>query len=354
MADLLTESAERLFAAHCDVAVVQAAEVGVWPASLWDAVAEAGFCHAMTPEDAGGYGATVQEAMSILRAAAAYAAPVPLAETMVAAMLLARVGLAVPPGPLTFAPVRRGDRLTARRHAGGWRIQGTARRVPWGRVAGLVVLADGPEGPVIAALPPASTVRLGSNLANEPRDTVTLDEIVADENVAPAPIDAAWLRLAGAALRANQIAGALSRALSMTTDYAKTRHQFGRSIGKFQAIQHGMAVFAGQAAAGQAAADMAADAMADGMDLMTIAAAKARAGEAASIAAGIAHQTHGAIGFTREYRLHPLTRRLWSWRDEFGNEAEWNLVIGRIACAAGADGLWPLIAANPDCGGPTP
>ena len=74
-------------------------------------------------------------------------------------------------------------------------------------------------------------------------------------------------------------------------------------------------------------------------------AAKARAGEAASIAAGLAHQAHGAIGFTREYELHYATRRLWSWRDEFGNEAEWNRVVGRAALAAGADGLWPALTA---------
>ena len=44
-------------------------------------------------------------------------------------------------------------------------------------------------------------------------------------------------------------------------------------------------------------------------------------GEAAGIGAAIAHQMHGAIGFTQEHQLHYLTRRLWSWRDEFGNEA---------------------------------
>ena len=71
------------------------------------------------------------------------------------------------------------------------------------------------------------------------------------------------------------------------------------------------------------------------------------AGEAASVGAGLAHQAHGAIGFTQEYELHYLTRRLWSWRDEFGNEAEWNAVVGRAALAAGADGLWPALTAAP-------
>ena len=39
----------------------------------------------------------------------------------------------------------------------------------------------------------------------------------------------------------------------------------------------------------------------------------------------------------------PLTRRLWSWRDEFGNESHWSRELGRAVMAAGADALWPTI-----------
>jgi alkylation response protein AidB-like acyl-CoA dehydrogenase len=163
--------------------------------------------------------------------------------------------------------------------------------------------------------------------------------------VAPAPAGFAPWRAAGAVIRAVQIAGALSRALALSVAYAQTRVQFGRPIGKFQAIQHTLAILAGQSAAAIAAADMAADALAGGLPPLLVGAAKARAGEAASIAAGLAHQAHGAIGFTQEYELHHLTRRLWSWRDEFGHEAEWNEVVGRAALAAGADGLWPALTA---------
>ncbi len=160
----------------------------------------------------------------------------------------------------------------------------------------------------------------------------------------PSPVSPAQLRAAGAAIRTVQIAGALGRILPLCIGYVQTRVQFGRPIGKFQAIQQSMAILAGQCAAAGAAADMAAEALAGTLDPVVIGAAKARAGEAASVAAGLAHQVHGAIGFTQEYELHPLTRRLWSWRDEFGNEAEWNAVVGRAALAAGADGLWPAIA----------
>jgi acyl-CoA dehydrogenase len=56
--------------------------------------------------------------------------------------------------------------------------------------------------------------------------------------------------------------------------------------------------------------------------------------------AEIAHQMHGAIGFTHEHSLHRLTRRLWAWRDEFGTESWWSLEPGREV-AAEADALWP-------------
>ena len=76
-----------------------------------------------------------------------------------------------------------------------------------------------------------------------------------------------------------------------------------------------------------------------------IASAKVRCGEAANRGAAIAHQVHGAMGFTQEHRLHQFTRRLWSWRDEFGQESEWAIRLGRMVAAAGADKLWPSLTA---------
>lgn len=341
MTDPLAEAAERLFAAETDRAVRLAAGAGHFPHSLWRAVSDAGFPAALQPES----GATAAEALSLVRVAAGHAAPVPLAETMLAGWLLARAGLPVPDGVLTLAPVRVAERLSLRRGGGGWHLTGTATRIPWARdAAAIVVLAD-----AAVALVGADSlfVTHGRNLADEPRDTVAFDATLPPEAVAPAPAGfgpAQW-HAAGAVLRTAQIAGALARVLALTVQYAQTRVQFGRAIGKFQAIQQTLAVLAGQCAAAGAAADMAAEAFAGGLPMLPVAAAKARAGEAASIAAGLAHQAHGAIGFTREYDLNHLTRRLWSWRGEFGNEAYWQEIVGRAAFAAGPDGLWPMLTA---------
>jgi len=81
------------------------------------------------------------------------------------------------------------------------------------------------------------------------------------------------------------------------------------------------------------------------MRALPIAAAKPRRGEAAGISTGHAHRIHGAIGLTYEHSLHFFTKRLWSWRDNFGNAAEWNRRIGRRVAKAGADGLWAELTA---------
>ena len=77
-----------------------------------------------------------------------------------------------------------------------------------------------------------------------------------------------------------------------------------------------------------------------------VATAKIRAGESAGLAASIGHQVHGAIGFTDEYRLHYLTRRLWSWRSEYGSESYWAQKIGKAVITGGADNLWADITAR--------
>ena len=181
MSDELADSATRLFTTHAGRAVSKAADQGPFPQALWDAVDEAGFAAALLPEHAGGFGASVAEAMALLGVSAAHAAPIPLAETMLAGWLFAQAGLAVPEGPLSVAPVRLRETLTLRRTEAGWHLTGTATRIPWARsAAAIAVLAAGPDGAAVARLPRGSfTVAQDSNLAGEPRDTITVDAALA-------------------------------------------------------------------------------------------------------------------------------------------------------------------------------
>lgn len=344
---IVAETATRLLRDHIEHRLLVDAEAGALPGSLWNAVEEAGLTHAMIPELAGGVGLDGVVAANLVRLLGYHAAPLPLAETMLAARLLAEAGLVPPCGPLTVAAAGGGSGLALRRTSDGWHLSGKAERVPWGRVArALAVVGDvGGERVVALAATADCTVARGTNLALEPRDTLTFDLRLSPAQVAPASVGTRELKLMGAALRSLALAGALDRVLELTAGYVGERVQFGRTLSKFQAVQQSMAVLAGQVAAAGGAADLAAEALAGSLSFPRIAAAKIRSGEAAGIAAGIAHQLHGAMGFSHEHVLHFYTKRLWAWREEFGGEAEWSRALGAQALRQDADSLWPFVTA---------
>lgn len=345
---LVREAAERLFEKHCTAETMRRADGGEFPQPLWRALTEAGYAAALVPEDAGGTGLEMSDALSLLVSAGRHAVPAPFAETMLAGWLLSASGIPMPEGPLTVAPVREGDVLSATREGALWRIDGTATRVPWARqCATIAVLAESDGKSVVALVSAADcAIKDGYNVAGEPRDELVFSGTKPlQAAMLPSPISAGALRALGAVMRSAQMAGALQRVLETSVRYASERVQFGRPIGRFQAVQQNLALLAGQAAAATAAAEAAIEAAAHNLDSPAVAAAKIRAGEAAGIGAAIAHQVHGAIGFTQEHRLHYSTRRLWSWRDEFGNEAYWARRLGGEVAAAGADRLWHGITA---------
>lgn len=74
--------------------------------------------------------------------------------------------------------------------------------------------------------------------------------------------------------------------------------------------------------------------------------AKIRINEAVSAGAPIAHQVHGAIGFTHEHILHQSTRRVWSWREEFGTETEWSERLAALLTKVDHNKLWSFITAK--------
>lgn len=341
---LVAEVAGKLFANLVPPKLVNDAEAGEFPDALWKAVNDAGFPDALAAgAEAPGDLAGLADAAAILREAGRHAAPLPLAETMIARWLLAGAGLKSPEAPLTVAPVERDGSLLLHRAGKGWRLAGRAAGVPWSQqAAGIVVVAQGQVALVKAK---SIDIRPGKSLAGEPRDDVSVD---AEVETAPAAahVDAALVYRLGALSRTLLMAGALDEVLKLTVQYANDRVQFGRPIGKFQAIQQQLAVLAENVAAAGVVAAAAVEAAGKQGDFpFAVAVAKARVGEAAGKVAEIAHQVHGAIGFTHEHRLHHLTRRLWSWRDEFGVESEWQQELGRIAAARGGDGLWLLLSA---------
>lgn len=339
----MIRTVDRIFEEVCTRDLREQAEAGSWPAPLWQALDGVGLTRAVLSEQDGGAGIEFEDAMAALRRTAYHAAPLPLAETMIAGRLLAAAGLAVPDGAITVAPVRSEDQLSL--SASGPALTGKARRVPWGAdCPHAVVVTGGAEPRVVLVRTDALARTVEKNLAGEPRVLLEF-ESTAVEACAPLAGAAERLELEGALCRSVQIAGALERILAYSLLYANERVQFGRPIGKFQAVQHMLAVLAGHAAAASAAANAAVEASRTEANPLAVAIAKARCGEAAGKGADIAHQVHAAMGYTREHNLHFSTRRLWAWRDEFGNEVRWQTWLGRFVAAKGGDALWPMLTA---------
>jgi len=350
LSSIVLEQADRVFRGETTKERLAAADGGERPAVIWDAVEQAGLPLAMVAEEHGGVGLAASDALRVIRRAGYHTLPVPLAETMFAASLWTGAGGAAPAGTLTLAPTGVGDAIRIERTARGHVLHGTAARVPWGaQVDNALVHARDASGAAYLVLLTrgAAAVQARRNLAFEPRDTLTFaDIVVPDSAVRAAPRSDQGLLPFGALIRAQQMVGAMERCLDHAISYAMERKQFGRPIGKFQAIQQMLADAAGQYAAAASAADLATAAFNTDDFVFTVATAKARTGEAAGKIAEITHQVHGAMGFTQEHPLHFATRRLWSWRDEFGSDSYWQERIGVLVCAKGGDALWPMLVGN--------
>src|SRR5271165_3313278 len=256
--NIIVDTATRIFQDLCEPNTVNEAEQGVWPKALWDALEESGLTLTWVPDELGGAGATLADGFAVLRASGRFAAPVPLAETLMAGWLLTQAGIAVPGGPLTIAPIHADGRIGLTADGA---LSGRARRVPFARSAGhITVLAHRGNETVVALVAAAGlSIRRSTSLAGEPRDDVSFDGAFPDD-VRPTAIDQDLLVCFGAAVRLQQIAGALEKILEQSVQYALDRSQFGRPIAKFQAVQHNLATLAGEVAAASAAAAAAAEA----------------------------------------------------------------------------------------------
>ena len=278
----LEEAASAVFKKESTPEVVRQAAREGWAPRLWSVLEQNGFARI-------GVEGSIAEAAAVVRVAARFAAPIPLAETVAAGWIIGDA----PEGPLSVA------------HAG---------RAPYGRVARAIVIGN--------RFLTDFTLREGVNLADEPLDMVT----------PPGPDEPP---LQGALVRSVQMAGALETVLRMTVEYAEHRNQFGRPLIAFQAIQQQLAEMAGEVSLAAAAADLAVR----HFDAFHIAASRVTCGRSVTVSTAIAHQIHGAIGMTEEHDLNLFTRRLWSWRDDFGTEAYWTIRLGREVTSMGSY-LW--------------
>lgn len=305
---------------------------------LWDQLGELGLVRLTGSERSGGSGAGWPEAAELLRAAAWHGVRAPLAEhDLLACWLLEEAGLPVD---------------GARRTAGLLDDRGVARGVPWASTAQRIVVVwhDGAIFRVEDVAAVAVTVTNGSNAAGEPRDDVRVDTATLTGTPVPDTVIRQW-QLRAALVRAIQVCAVLDRILESSVAHTVERTQFGRPLAKFQAVQNLVADIAAEAALACAATDGAlAEALRSDWNSpnleFLVAVARSCAGHAASVVVRNSHQVHGAIGTTREHRLHEFTQPALSWRSEYGSVQHWDDKLTDFATAAGAEGLWALTTAT--------
>ena len=126
-----------------------------------------------------------------------------------------------------------------------------------------------------------------------------------------------------ALIAAALLVGGAERMLELSTDYAKTREQFGQPIGGFQAIKHHLATVAMKLEFARPVLWRAADALQHGQPRASVAIshAKVAATDAAMLAAETAIQVHGAMGYTYEVDLHFWMKRAWALAGAWGDRA---------------------------------
>lgn len=186
--------------------------------------------------------------------------------------------------------------------------------VPWAATADRLLVTT-PSGVVVAG-PSDVTCTPVSVVGPAPTCRVEYGELPGQM----LPVSAASIEAFGAAATCAEMVGGAQAVLDMTVEYAKTREQFGKPIGVFQAVQHHCADMAIDVLGARFIAYEAIWELSQGRDAaVSVSVAKAWVSEAYERVCALAHQVHGAVGFTAEHDLHHYTRHAMSTALAFGD-----------------------------------
>ncbi|NUS58101.1 MAG: acyl-CoA dehydrogenase [Streptomycetaceae bacterium] len=275
----LAESVRRYCAAKC-TEEVRRAPADAFPLPFWRGLADLGVFAMALPGEGGGAGEVCAAARELGRAVA----PGPVAATFFAVRTLPRADA---------EPVATGEALVS---------MGKPPLMPWAPSAGVFVETD---GDLAWLARPSGGIDPVDTLGGEPWGRVALERLAPLEDAADGA-DFANVALAG------YLGGAGRRLLDETVEHARTRVQFGRAIGTFQAVAHPIVDTGLGLEAAEKLAVVAAQAVDQGHHQASALAAAARlsAGRAAMAAAFVAHQTYGALGYSVEGPVGHVAQRI--------------------------------------------
>lgn len=338
-----------------------------WSRDTWRDMAELGLLAMPFAEEDGGFGGGGVETMIVMEALGRGLALEPYMSTVVlaggairhagnAAQKAARIGR-IASGDLLMALAHQetdgprhgvGANVSAARQDGGWVLKGCKVAVLHGATAEELIVSARTGAGLSLFLVPASAPGLRI-VAQRGYDGIPIAEITLD-NVAVSPESLLGGAGSGAAVlehvfeEANvalvaEAVGIMAETLDMTTDYLKTRSQFGVPIGSFQALQHRAVDMLIQVEMSRSMAILAALSLSQParQRRLNIAAAKVQIGRAGRFIGQQAVQLHGAIGITAEYKVGHAFKRLTAIDALFGDVDHHLDVLTEAGGLAGAD-----------------
>jgi alkylation response protein AidB-like acyl-CoA dehydrogenase len=340
---MLRDTVRGLCARACPIAAVRALEddpIG-YPAPLWRQMAELGLLGLTIPEAYGGSAQSTLEAMIVYEELGRALVPSPyFVSATLAAGVLTRAGTEaqkrewlprIAAGDAILTPAwlepkggygSAGVQLTAAGSGGTVKLNGTKRHVPFAKAATRLLVLTRSGGAaadvdlfLVDPAAPGVTLTQQKTMAGDTQYEVAFRDATvaaADRIGAPRGGWATWndVMHEGIVMLAAQAMGGAERALEITVDYAKTRNQFDKPLGAFQAIAHYLADAATTVDGGRTLVHEAAWALATGRPIAKLAPmAKLFACQTYRDVTAMAQQVHGGIGFTVEYDIQLFFRR---------------------------------------------
>ena len=353
---MMKSSAREFLARECQHTLVRAMEEderGYSP-QMWSQMVNLGWTSLAFPEEYGGMGGNFLDLAVLLEEMGRALVPGPFFSTVVLGGLsvldagsdtqkhdlIPGIGqgqlimtLALTEPSATFEPW--GVQVPARREGDDYIINGTKLFVPDAHVSDVMIVAartspswEAGTGITNFLVPTNSKgikTTLLNTLASDKQCEVVFNEVRVPASEVLGEVDGGWpviervLHRATAAKCVEMLGGA-EAVLEMTVEFAKQRVQFGRPIGSFQAVQHHCANMATEVESSRYIAYQAVWRLAEGLPAATeVSMAKAWVSEAYRGVCSLAHQSHGAIGFTKEHNLQLYTRRARGQEAAFGD-----------------------------------
>lgn len=330
MHEIIFSSTEKMLKDYCTQETIEEMEQGIFPHKLWSVVEELGLASIALPESHGGVGGDYLDAYQVVRLFGKYAAPIPFVETVLSKWLLAEYNFSNIQNEIYTISLNKPHSLIVKEEGKRLVISGTIKNVPWARVAtNIVVCATKNNQTVLGVIPKKdATIECGKNIAGEYSEDVMFDGVEVKHSYfreIDYPILLEKMMQLGALATSAKMIGAMETIMQMCLQYVKEREQFGRPIYKFQAIQHQLANLSGYVLSATTIVNTAINLLNKKPENIKfeLASTKLRVNKLSYQVSELAHQIHGAIGVTYEHKLHQYTRRLWAWREQYGNEAYW-------------------------------